>query len=131
MQNRTTDSRSDLQATDLQSSGERTSGSVAASGWTRREVGKLGLGLAAVVGGLALGGRRARADDTKLVTEIPENAAIVTGLQYVNESPYPDKRCAGCVLFTAGENGRGKCTLFPNGVVSATGHCMSWAARPA
>ena len=61
------------------------------AGWTRREFGKLGLGLAASVGGLALGGRAARADDTKLVTEIPENAAIVSGLQYVNEAPEPDK----------------------------------------
>ncbi len=101
------------------------------AGWTRREFGKLGLGLAASVGGLALGGRAARADDTKLVTEIPENAAIVAGLQYVNESADPDKVCSGCVLFTAGENDRGKCTLFPQGVVAAKGHCISWAAKPA
>ena len=101
------------------------------AGWTRREFGKLGLGLAASVGGLALGGRAARADDTKLVTEIPENAAIVSGLQYMNESPLPDNVCAGCVLYTAGENDRGKCTLFPQGVVSAKGHCLSWAAKPA
>jgi hypothetical protein len=103
----------------------------ASNGWTRREVGKLGLGLAAAVGGLALGGRNARADESKLDTEIPENAAIVSGLQYANESPYPDKVCSGCVLFTAGANDRGKCTLFPQGVVAAKGHCISWAAKPA
>lgn len=109
----------------------RESGVQSASGWTRRDVGKLGLGFAAAVGGLAFGGRSARADDTKLVTEIPENAAIVTGLQYVNEAPDPAKVCSGCVLYTAGANDRGKCTLFPQGVVAAKGHCISWAAKPA
>ncbi len=122
MQNRTAETEKQDRTSDRESDG---------SGWTRREFGKLSLGLAASVGGLALGGRAARADDTKLVTEIPENAAIVGGLQYVNESPYADKVCSGCVLYTAGENDRGKCTLFPQGVVSAKGHCMSWAAKPA
>jgi hypothetical protein len=100
-------------------------------GYTRREVGKLGLGLAAVVGGLAVAGRTARAEDEKLVTDIPENAAIVSGVQYVNESPFPDKHCNGCILYTAKDDQVGKCTLFPNGVVKATGHCASWAPKPA
>jgi hypothetical protein len=134
MQDRVSDQGSD-QASDQASDqvSDRTSGPVAGvpAGFTRREVGKLGLGLAAAVGGLALGGRTARADDTKLVTEIPENAAIVSGIQYVNESPNPDKLCSGCVLYTPGENDRGKCTMFPNGVVKAGGYCISWAAKPA
>jgi hypothetical protein len=100
-------------------------------GFTRREVGKLGLGLAVAVGGLAASARTARAQDEKLVTDIPENAAIVSGIQYVNESPYPDKQCKNCVLYTAKDDAVGKCTLFPNGVVKGTGHCASWAAKPA
>jgi len=101
-----------------------------AQGYTRREIGKLGLGLAAAVGGLSLGARVARAED-KLVTDMPEHATLVSGLQYTNESPYPDKQCKGCVLYTAVDDTKGKCTLFPTGLVSATGHCASWAAKPA
>ena len=101
------------------------------AGFTRREVGKLGLGLAAAVGGIAIGARTVRAEDEKLVTDIPENAAIVSGIQYVNESPYPDKLCKGCILYTAKDDAVGKCTLFPNGVVKAGGHCVSWAPKPA
>lgn len=130
MQDRVSDQVSD-QVSDRVSNRVSDRVSDVPSGFTRREVGKLGLGLAAAVGGLALGGRAARADDTKLVTEIPENAAIVSGIQYVHESPNPDKLCSGCVLYTAGENNRGKCTLFPNGVVEAGGYCISWAAKPA
>lgn len=100
-------------------------------GLTRRELGKIGLGLAAAVGGLAIGARTARAQDDKLVTDIPENAALVTGLQYVNQSEFPDKLCKGCVLYTAKDDVHGKCTLFPNGLVTAVGHCASWAAKPA
>lgn len=103
----------------------------AREGFTRREVGKLGLGLAVAVGGLAAGARSARAADEKLVTDIPENAAIVSGIQYVNESPFPDKHCKNCVLYTVTNDTVGKCTLFPNGVVKATGHCASWALKPA
>ena len=99
--------------------------------WTRREFGKLGLGLAASVGGLALGARPVRAEDTRLVTEIPEAAPVVAGVQYVNESPDPEKLCNGCVLYTAVDDERGKCTLFPTGLVAAKGHCISWAPKPA
>jgi hypothetical protein len=106
-------------------------GTPATQGFTRREIGKLGLGLAAAVGGLSLGARTARAQDEKLVTDMPEHAALVTGLQYANQSPYPDKQCKGCVLYTAKDDAHGKCTLFPTGLVSATGHCASWAAKPA
>jgi len=106
-------------------------GTSAATGFTRREIGKLGLGLAAAVGALTLGARAGRAQDEKLVTDIPENATLVTGLQYVNQSPFPDKQCKGCVLYTAKDDAHGKCQLFPNGIVTAVGHCASWAAKPA
>jgi len=101
-------------------------------GLTRRELGKLGLGAAVAAGGLLLGARRARAQDDKLVTEIEANAPIVSQLQYVNESPFPDKHCSNCVLYQgAPDSDRGKCPLFVQGVVAAQGHCMSWAPKPA
>ena len=73
----------------------------------------------------------AEADPNALVTELPAMTAQVTALQYVNASAKPDQNCANCLFYTAGEGGRGKCQLFPKGLVSSGGWCASWAAKPA
>jgi High potential iron-sulfur protein len=67
--------------------------------------------------------------DDRLVTEIPANATMVQTLHYVNQSPKTDQRCEICQLFTARRGGRGKCQLFPQGLVSAQGWCQSWVQR--
>jgi hypothetical protein len=65
----------------------------------------------------------------KLVTEVASAASLVSALQYVNESPKPDQKCGNCQLYTAGAGGRGKCQLFPEGLVAESGHCASWVAK--
>jgi hypothetical protein len=67
--------------------------------------------------------------DDRLVTEIPANATMVQTLHYVNQSPKTDQRCEICQLFTARGGGRGKCQLFPQGLVSSQGWCQSWVQR--
>ncbi|MBT8445714.1 MAG: High potential iron-sulfur protein [Gammaproteobacteria bacterium] len=37
--------------------------------------------------------------------------------------------CASCQLFAAGENGWGKCTLFPGKLVNANGWCAGWVKK--
>jgi len=65
----------------------------------------------------------------QLVTEIPQAQGLVSSLQYVNESPEPDKRCSNCQLYTAQDDQRGKCQLFAVGLVAAGGYCTSWIAK--
>ena len=68
-------------------------------------------------------------DDKRLVTEIASAAALVSALQYANPSPMAPQRCATCQLYTAESNERGRCQLFPEGLVEASAWCASWAAR--
>ena len=96
---------------------------------TRRELGQLGAG-ALLAGGAILLGRPVRADSHGMITEYPEQAPVATAVQYMEQSELADKSCTNCLLFTAGEGGRGKCALFLKGTVSAEGHCVSWAAKP-
>ena len=67
--------------------------------------------------------------ESRLVTEVPAAATLVSSLKYVNASPEAEKRCANCQLYIAGEGGRGKCPLFPIGLVSETGWCQSWVKK--
>lgn len=73
----------------------------------------------------------ADADDTKLVTAYPQNAALVKSLGYVHESQKPDQHCSNCFFFTPTSEGRGRCQLFPRGRVEVGGWCTSWQAKPA
>ena len=98
------------------------------SGMSRRDFMKTGLTAAAalpVVATLVRPGV-ARAE---LVTELPDQAAMVGALQYVNESTKPDQNCTNCQFYTPGEGGVGKCQLFPVGNVAEKGWCASWAKK--
>ena len=94
----------------------------------RREFLVAGAAAAAVLPGALLAAKPARADG-HLVTDIAANAPMVAALQYVNESTIADKNCANCQLYTAGDGDNGKCQLFPNGLVKASGYCASWAPK--
>jgi hypothetical protein len=96
---------------------------------TRRELGKLGAG-ALMAGGAILLGRPVRADSHGKITDYPDQAPVATAVQYKEKSELEGKSCENCMLFTAGEGGRGKCTLFMKGTVATAGHCTSWAAKP-
>ena len=65
----------------------------------------------------------------QLVNEIPANEVMVTTLQYTPNSAKDGQKCENCALFTAGEGGKGKCTLFQTGLVQSTGWCLSWSAK--
>ena len=53
-------------------------------------------------------------------------------LQYVDQTPAPDKLCLNCRFYTAPAGGSpcGGCQLFAGPVLPA-GYCASWAAMPA
>lgn len=73
------------------------------------------------------GARTARAEE--LVTEIEANKVMVQSLQYTNQSTKEGQHCSLCQLYTPGENGTGKCQLFPQGLVNENGWCMSFAKK--
>lgn len=97
---------------------------------TRRSFHRLGASFVLAVGASGLIARRAGAEPERLVTEVPANQVMLGALQYVNESPKPDQHCENCVLYQAGTEGRGKCGLFAEGLVSAKGYCTSWSKKP-
>ena len=98
----------------------------------RRDFIKTGLTAAVVlpVADAVLRPLAARADDTKLITELPDQAAMVAALQYVNESAKADQTCLDCQFFTPGsDSARGKCQLFPIGLVTSAGWCASYVKK--
>jgi hypothetical protein len=101
--------------------------------YTRRELGRLGLiGAGAVLAGTrSLLPRTARAESHDPITAHEANKPIISAVQYVEKSTTEGQMCSGCILYTAGEGGRGKCGLFQQGTVAAEGWCTSWAAKPA
>lgn len=96
----------------------------------RREFLKAGLTSAMLLpmAGAVLAAKSARAEG-ELVTEIEANAPMVAALQYVTQSEKADQKCGNCQLFTAGSDGKGKCQLFQQGLVTEAGWCMSWAQK--
>jgi len=54
----------------------------------------------------------------------------VDALNYVEESPEPNKNCANCQLYQQEKYGAGcgGCQLFP-GPVAGEGYCSSWAKQ--
>ncbi len=97
----------------------------------RREFLKAGFAATALLplAGVAFGAAAAHAADDKLVTEIEAAGIMVTALQYTNESAKPDQNCGNCQLYTAGEDGKGKCQLFQQGLVTEAGWCASWIKK--
>jgi hypothetical protein len=69
------------------------------------------------------------AADGRLVTEVQAMQATVTSLQYVNASAKPDQHCSNCLFYTTRTADRGKCQLFTQGLVAATGWCASWQPK--
>ncbi len=55
---------------------------------------------------------------------------LIQTLQYVEQSPYPDKVCSNCAFWKAPPEGQtcGGCQLIP-GPINPNGYCTSWAAR--
>ncbi len=96
---------------------------------TRRQFAKLG-GTALTMAAVPWFARSASAEEPKLVTDIPENEAILGSLQFVSVSEKEGQSCGNCILYTAGENGVGKCTVLQQGVVPEGGWCLSWAKKP-
>jgi hypothetical protein len=94
---------------------------------TRRELARRGIALALVLGG-AGGAGRVHAEEP-LVNEVPENAALVQALSYVNQSAVAGSNCANCALYLGGGAPKGKCGLFQKGVVAGTGYCTSWSKK--
>lgn len=98
---------------------------------TRRELGRVGIGLALAIGGAGIGVRPARAEGEALVDEIAENAALIKAISYLNQSAVEGANCGNCALYLGGTAPQGRCGLFQKGVVPTTGHCVSWIKKNA
>lgn len=46
-----------------------------------------------------------------------------------NGTDYKDQYCSNCVLYAAGKDGKGKCSLFPGKLVAEKGWCTSWSLK--
>lgn len=68
-------------------------------------------------------------NDTSGLTDADINLREET-FKYVNETPYPEKRCDNCQLYIEPEAGSqcGGCSLF-KGPVAPGGYCNSWAKK--
>ena len=65
--------------------------------------------------------------DRRLVTDFPEQAAMISALRYVGRSEDPVRHCASCQFFTLRVDGKlGNCMFFAQGLVEAGGHCDYW-----
>ncbi len=70
----------------------------------------------------------ARAEE-QMVTEVEAMKVTAQALQYTDVSAKPDQTCANCQFYTAGDGAKGKCQLFPQGLVAEAGWCMSWTKK--
>ena len=51
-------------------------------------------------------------------------------LEYVHESPDPEKLCKNCQLYTGEADAEwGPCAIFPGKLVNAEGWCKSWIVK--
>ena len=67
-----------------------------------------------------------QADLTEVQIQQRQNA------EYVDDSPFPEKRCDNCQLYTEAAEGEncGGCQVLP-GAVHPQGYCTLWVARQA
>lgn len=96
---------------------------------TRREFHGL-CGLAALAAAAPWLPGRAAAEADALATELPENEALLGGLQFVSESQKEGQQCGSCFLYREAGGGKGHCQLIQKGLVPERGWCLSWAQKP-
>ena len=105
---------------------------------SRRHFTKLGLGAAAAVLGGTVLPRTAAAGHHEggdgdgappLVTDVPENASLLTAVQYVAVSEIEGKNCANCQLLLQRDGDVGRCGLFQKGKVPVAAYCTSWIKK--
>ena len=65
----------------------------------------------------------------ELVTDVESNALLLGQVKYVNVSATEGQQCGNCALLIAREGEHGKCGLFVQGKVPATGWCTSWVQK--
>jgi hypothetical protein len=88
---------------------------------------KLGQGVLAVPAAMVVAQLPSHAGDKPMVD--PESATAKQ-LQYkaVTET---DAKCSGCLLYTASDDSKGLCSIFPENLVPAEAWCSAYAAKPA
>ncbi|MHA7837303.1 MAG: high-potential iron-sulfur protein [bacterium] len=105
---------------------------------SRRAFAKAGLGAAALVIGAGLWPRTSGAghheagegeSEPTLVTDVPENAGLLTAVQYVAVSEIEGKNCGNCQLLLEREGEVGRCGLFQKGKVPVSAYCTSWIQK--
>lgn len=93
---------------------------------TRLGVGALAVGATAA---LSACGKSGGGDAPQCKDPTGGTDAQRKGVNYVDATPNPEKRCDNCALYQAGEGGCGKCTLFAGTAVAPAGYCDSWAKK--
>ena len=89
--------------------------------------------LLAACGGEQEGGAAGEEDALAACNDVSglseEEKQVRQNFEYVNETPYPEKRCNNCQFYQQPEGGTvcGGCQLFA-GPVSPQGYCNSWIA---
>lgn len=83
-------------------------------------------------GGNATANANLRCDDVSSLSagERERRNAQIEALEYVTETPNPEKNCANCLFYQQPAQGKecGGCQLFP-GPVHPNGYCKTWQAQ--
>ncbi|MFK7899102.1 MAG: high-potential iron-sulfur protein [Myxococcota bacterium] len=66
---------------------------------------------------------------TKLVSDFPENVALLGAVKYVPISVIEGKNCSNCQLLLQNDGVSGRCGLFQKGNVPVTAYCTSWIQK--
>ena len=86
------------------------------------------LALGAQLPALAIFARSVNAEECVDPDDLPDTVySMRESLEYTDEAPNPEQRCAGCEYFKPQKAGDtcGPCTVLTS-PVSAKGHCVSW-----
>lgn len=74
------------------------------------------------------GGEQAELTCTDTSGLPPADLATRQTLEYVDRTPFPEKRCDNCRFFQAVPNQCGACQLV-KGPINPAGYCKSWVAK--
>lgn len=95
-------------------------------------LGAVGFGAGALVSACGDGSEEAAMTTpcTDLSDLTEQQITLRENLEYVSETPIPEKRCDNCQFYIPAEAGEscGGCQLFA-GAVAAGGYCTSWVQR--
>lgn len=67
-------------------------------------------------------------DPTAIALGYVPDASTVDVAKWPNKAN-GEQMCSNCLLFAAGDDGLGKCNIFPGKLVNSQGWCSAWAGK--